>query len=214
MYHGYAIPVSAEAHCSTRINSSVRQYGTSCMQIRVVINEIRSIFFSADFAQFQRSHHFALFYFETGCFVGFVVLELPQYYFQHARKLAQNLLDSDLICLRRHLLPPYLPSSPSIAIPSRLHHHSPLSRLASSTDRSRPLSSPPPLSSCRVVPRPCLSRLRGRSEETAASPHPSPSPSRRRRGKIPSIVVVLRSDDDASRRPPPPFSCAVQHLLS
>ena len=69
----------------------------------------------------------------------------------------------------------------------------------------RPLSSlvvAPPLSSCRVVPRPHLSCLRPRSEGTAASPHPSPS--RWRRGKIPSIVVVLRSDDDASRRPPPP----------
>ena len=72
--------------------------------------------------------------------------------------------------------------------------HYPLSRLASSTDRSRPLSSPPPphVASRRVVPRPRLSRLRCRSEGTAASPHPSPS--RRRRGKIPSIVVVLRSD--------------------
>ncbi len=94
--------------------------------------------------------------------------------------------------------PPPLPPSPSTAISSCLHH-SPLSRLASSTDRSRPLSSPPPLSSRRVVPRPRLSRLRRRSEGTAASPHPSWS--RRRRGKIPSIVVVLRSDDDATRRP-------------
>ena len=107
--------------------------------------------------------------------------------------------------------PPPLPPSPSTDISSRLHR-SPLSRLAPSTDRSRPLSSPPPpsrrvayrrVASRRVVPRPRLSRLRRRSEGTAASPHPSPS--RRRRGKIPSIVVVLRSDDDASRRPPPPL---------
>ncbi len=98
--------------------------------------------------------------------------------------------------------PPPLPPPQSAAISLRLHH-SPLSRLASSTDRSRPLSSPPsPLLSCRVVPRPRLSCLRRRSEGTAASPHPSPS--RRWRGKIPSIVIVLRSDDDASRHPPPP----------
>ncbi len=77
--------------------------------------------------------------------------------------------------------------------------NAPLSTL-SSTDRSRPLSSPPPplvasrrvasrrVASRRVVPRPRLSRLRCRSEETAALPHPSPS--RRRRGKIPSILCV------------------------
>jgi hypothetical protein len=72
----------------------------------------------------------------------------------------------------------------------------------------QPLSSlvvAPPLSSRRVasrrvVPRPRLSRLRCRSEGTAASPHPSPS--RRRRGKIPSIVVVLHSDVNALRHPP------------
>ena len=86
------------------------------------------------------------------------------------------------------------------------------STIHSLADRSRPLLSPPPpshrvasrcVASRRVVPRPCLSRLRCRSEGTAASPHPSPS--RQRRGKIPSIAVVLRSDDDASRRPPPPL---------
>jgi hypothetical protein len=84
--------------------------------------------------------------------------------------------------------PPPLPRpSSSAAISSRLHH-SPLSHLASSTDRSSPLSLPPPLSSRRVVPHPRLSRLRRRSEGTAALLHPSPS--RRRRGKIPSIVVA------------------------
>ena len=103
--------------------------------------------------------------------------------------------------------PPPLPPSPSTEISSRLHC-SPLSRLAPSTDRSRPLSSPPPLSLHRVVPRPRhRGRLRRRSEGTAASPHPSAS--RRRRGKIPPVVVVLRSDVDASRRPPPPCSRVV-----
>ncbi len=33
------------------------------------------------------SHHFALFVFETGSLVGFVVLKLPKYFFQRARKL-------------------------------------------------------------------------------------------------------------------------------
>jgi hypothetical protein len=81
-----------------------------------------------------------------------VVLESPWYFLQRARKLAQNLLKtcSKLACstlsdleTRCRLLPPYLRASPSAAISSRLHH-SPLARLASSTDRSRPLSSPPP----------------------------------------------------------------------
>ena len=67
-----------------------------------------------------------------------------------------------------------------------------------------PCRHPPPLSSRRVIPHPRLSRLRRRSEGTAASAYPSPS--RRWRGKIPSIFVILRSDDDASRRPPPPSS--------
>jgi hypothetical protein len=38
---------------------------------------------------------FCAVFFETGSLVGFVILELPWYFFQHARKLAQNLLDSD-----------------------------------------------------------------------------------------------------------------------
>jgi hypothetical protein len=82
-----------------------------------------------------------------GSLEGFVVLKLPQYFLQRARKLAQNLLnsDSDLIETSRHAAssPLTFTSSQSTAISSRLHH-SPLSRLALSTDRSRPLSSPPP----------------------------------------------------------------------
>jgi hypothetical protein len=70
----------------------------------------------------------------------------------------------------------------------------------------------------RVVPHPCLSRLRRWLEGTAASPHPSPS--RRRQGKIPSIVAILRSDDDddALHCPTPPLVapsniCSRSHLL-
>ena len=33
------------------------------------------------------SHQFALFYFETGSSVGFVILELPRYFLQCTRKL-------------------------------------------------------------------------------------------------------------------------------
>jgi hypothetical protein len=135
-------------------------------------------------------------------------VNLPQYFMQRARKLAQN---SDLLRPLDKPPPPPLPPSQSATISSRLHH-SPLSCLASSTDHSHPLSLPPPRLTRRAVPHPSLSCLRRWLEGTAASPHPSPS--RRRRGKIPSISVVLRSDDDASRRPPPPSSCAVQHLLS
>jgi hypothetical protein len=47
-----------------------------------------------DFRCESASHHFALFFFETGSLVGFVILELPWYFFLRARKLAQNLLDS------------------------------------------------------------------------------------------------------------------------
>ena len=39
--------------------------------------EIRSVFFSADFSCESASHHFVLFFFETGSLVGCVVLELP-----------------------------------------------------------------------------------------------------------------------------------------
>ena len=34
-----------------------------------------------------------MFFFETGSLVGFVVLKLPLYFLQRARKLAQNLLE-------------------------------------------------------------------------------------------------------------------------
>jgi hypothetical protein len=51
-------------------------------------NKIRSVFFSADLSE-SASHHFALFFFETGSLVGFVVLKLPQNFLQRARKLAQ-----------------------------------------------------------------------------------------------------------------------------
>jgi hypothetical protein len=132
-----------------------------------------------------------------------VLDDLHQYFFQRARKLAQNLLnsDSDLIETSRHAA-----SSPltSVAVRRHLVVPSSLSTLSPCVVH-RPLSSlvvAPPLLSCCVVPCPSLSRLRPRSEGTAASPHPSSSC--RRRGKIQSIVVVLRSDDDASRRPPPP----------
>ncbi len=50
-------------------------------------NEIRSVFCSTDFCCVSTSHHFALFFFETGSLEGFVVLELPQYFLQRARKL-------------------------------------------------------------------------------------------------------------------------------
>jgi hypothetical protein len=33
------------------------------------------------------SHQFLLFYFETGSLVGFVILELPRFFWQRARKL-------------------------------------------------------------------------------------------------------------------------------
>jgi hypothetical protein len=33
------------------------------------------------------SHQFLLFYFETGSLVGFVILELPRFFLQRARKL-------------------------------------------------------------------------------------------------------------------------------
>jgi hypothetical protein len=140
-----------------------------------------------------------------GSLEGFVVLKLPQYFLQRARKLAQNLLhsDSDLIETSRHAV-----SSPltSVAVRRHLVVPSSLSTLSPCVIH-RPLSSlvvaPPPLvASCRVVPRPRLSHLCPRSEGTAALPHPSPS--RRRREKIPSIMVVLLSNDDASSRPPPP----------
>ncbi len=45
-------------------------------------------FFSADLSCESASHHFAQFFFETGSLVGFVVLDLPQYFLQRARKLA------------------------------------------------------------------------------------------------------------------------------
>jgi len=51
--------------------------------------EIHCVFFSTDFRCVSASHHFALFFFETGSLKGFVVLELPQYFFQRARKHAQ-----------------------------------------------------------------------------------------------------------------------------
>jgi hypothetical protein len=170
-----------------------------------------------DFRCESASHHFALFFFETGSLVGFVVLKLPLYFLQRARKLAQNLLktcstlDSDL--METDLLPtcrPYLRRSrPPPSRCAFITLHSLALRLPPTA--LVPCRRPPPLSSRRVVPRPRLSHLRRRSEGTAASPHPSPS--RRRRGKIPPVAVVLRSDVDA-RRPPPPSSRAVQHLLS
>ena len=74
--------------------------------------------------------------------------------FASMKKITQLLLAIILLAIRRLPPPPPLPPSPSTAISSCLHH-SPLSRLASSTDRSRPLSSPPPPSlvgSCRPSP--------------------------------------------------------------
>ncbi len=42
--------------------------------------EICSVFFSADLSCESASHHFELFYFETGSLVGFVILELPVFF--------------------------------------------------------------------------------------------------------------------------------------
>ena len=115
-------------------------------QVRVILKQNSQRFFCLDFRCESASHHFALNFFETGSLEGFVVLKLPQYFLQRARKLAQNLLDSDSDLMRPPDTPPPPPLPPaqsSAAISSRLHH-SPLSRLASSTDRFRPLSSPPP----------------------------------------------------------------------
>jgi hypothetical protein len=57
--------------------------------IRVVLKQNSQRFFSADLSCESASHHFELFFFETGSLVGFVVLKLPQYFLQRARKLAQ-----------------------------------------------------------------------------------------------------------------------------
>ncbi len=150
------------------------------------------------------SHHFALFFFEMGSLEGFVILNYPSIIFAARQKTCSKLslppppYDTSVAVVRRHLVAPS-----SITLHSLALRRPPTALV--------PCRRPPPLSSRRVVPRPRLSRLRRRSEGTAASPHPSPS--RRRRGKIPPVTVVLRSDDDA-RRPPPPSSRAVQHLLS
>ena len=55
----------------------------------MVLKRNSQCFFSAGFCFESASHHFALFFFETGSLEGFVVLELPQYFLQRARKLAQ-----------------------------------------------------------------------------------------------------------------------------
>jgi hypothetical protein len=172
--------------------------------IRVVLKQNSQHFFSADLSCESASHHFALFFFETGSLERFVVLKLPQYFLQRARKLSQNLLDSDSDLMRPPDTPPPPPYLRRSLPPSRcafitLHSLAlrlPLTALV-------PCCRPPPPSRCVVPPHPRLSRLRRRSEGTVASPHPSPS--RWRRGKIQSIAVVLRSNDDASRCPPPPL---------
>ena len=133
-------------------------------------------FFSADFrCESAWSHHFAPVSVETGSLVGFVILRITPVFFSARQKTCSKLL----LIETSTPPPPPLPLSPSATISSRLHHSPPLSRLASSTDRSCPLSSsPPPLvASRRVVPRPHLSRLRRRSEGTAARSDPSSSSS-------------------------------------
>ena len=50
--------------------------------------EIRSVFFRLDFRCESASHHFALFFFETGSLEGFVDLKFPWDFFQRARKFA------------------------------------------------------------------------------------------------------------------------------
>ncbi len=183
----------------------------SCTHTRVILKQNSQRFFSADLSCESASHHFALFLFEMGSLVGFVVLRLPQYFLQHARKLAQ------IVVLKLHQY--FLQHARKLAHAQMIDSDSQLQLISPdlSTTMPRapkhralagcrrltlvPCRRPPPFLSRRVVPRPRLSRLRYQSEGTAASPHPSPS--RRRRGKIPSIVIVLRSDDDASRRPPP-----------
>ena len=75
MYVGYRRPSSMQ------INTT---YNT-----RVVLKQNSQRFFSTDLSCESVSHHFALFFFETGSLVGFVVLKLPQYFLQRARKLAQ-----------------------------------------------------------------------------------------------------------------------------
>ena len=148
--------------------------------------------------------------------MGFVVLELPQYFFQRARKLAQNLLDSDsdLIETSRHAAFSPLPPSPSAAISSRLHH-SPLSHLASSTDRSRPLSLPPPshrvaLSLALVLVVSVVGRrgqwhccIRCRCAGGGGRSHPSWLPAPPLYSRRPTSALVATS---ATTSPPPPSS--------
>ena len=52
-----------------------------------LLKRILQRFFRADFCCVSASHHFSLFFLKTGSLEGFVVLELPRYFLQHARKL-------------------------------------------------------------------------------------------------------------------------------
>jgi hypothetical protein len=53
----------------------------------VVLKRNSQRFFSADFHCVSASHHFALFFFETGSLEGFVVLEIPRYFFAARQKI-------------------------------------------------------------------------------------------------------------------------------
>ncbi len=164
------------------------------------------------------SHHFALFFFETGSLVGFVVLKLPQYFLQRARKLAQ------IVDLK---LPQYflqharkLAHAQMIDSDSQLQLISPdLSTTMPRVHRALtgcrrltlvPCRRPPPFSSRRVVPCPRLSRLRRQSEGTAAFYCRCAGGGGRSHPSLLSSVATttLRVAH------PPPSSRSVQHLLS
>ncbi len=86
---------------ATKVGKIVNPAVLHMQDTRVIFNEIHSVLFSAVFSCESASHHFALFFFETGSLVGFVILELPWYFFQRARKLAQNLLEPKKVALAK-----------------------------------------------------------------------------------------------------------------
>ncbi len=168
-----------------------------------------------------------------GSLVGFVVLKLPQYFlqrarklariivvlknypsisWQHARKLAQNLIDSDSDYLMR---PPDMPSPPpfpsqSAAISSRLHStlspcvvHRPLSSLVVAPPSSHRVASS--LALVLVV------SIVGRRGQRDRRIHRRRAGSGGRSNPSSSSSVATTTLRVAR---PPPSSRAVQHLLS
>jgi hypothetical protein len=170
---------------------------------RVVLKQNWHLFFCLDFRCESASHHFCTVFFEMGSLEGFVVLKLPQYFLQRARKLAQNLLDSDSNLMR----PPDTSPPPA---PYLCHSRPPPSRRAFITLHSLALSRPSRCIASSLALIFVVSmvgrrgqrhrRIRRRRAGGGGRSHPSLSSS-----VATTTLHVAR---------PPPTTHTVQHLLS